>query len=176
MFGRRGRLGRKSKRSKQGSGSAGTRGGQQNGGADKDGVQVSEASKRDFVKSLWISCGKPQPCQWRQPGDGTISYIVGVMHPNVLKGSKDRARRYVADKLAVLCTADDAGIDLDIRGRKPGSGGHNRKMRAEDCSHDIALRDLMDWRLAQSKKMFKGTTHEKDFWLMTDGLLQWWHP
>ena len=61
------------------------------------------------------------------------------MHPNVLKGSKDRARRYVADKLAVLCTADDAGIDLDIRGRKPGSGGHNKKMRAEDCSHDIAL-------------------------------------
>ena len=38
------------------------------------------------------------------------------------------------------------------------------------------MRELVDWTLQQCTAMFKGSTHEDDWWLVRDGLLQWWHP
>jgi hypothetical protein len=95
---------------------------------------VSEFERRIAIKALWVAAGKPPAAEW-EGSDGVAGRIANELSPCVL--SATGGVRVVLSVLRECALADAQGDDY-FGGRKPGSGGHNKKM-------DVARTWL--WRL-----------------------------
>ena len=100
-----------------------------------DGVVVSEMERRIAIKTLWVAAGKPKAAEWQGHG-GLVPQIVERLSPFVL--SEKHGSKVVLAVLKRCAELDRKNQDYDGR-RKPGSGGHNKKMVVEDCLTDDAM-------------------------------------
>jgi hypothetical protein len=66
-----------------------------------------------------------------------------------------------------------ANADNPYKARWPDDW-YERIKKCSKMSQKFDVRDLMLWTKNQCEKMFKGSTHEDDWWVMRDGLNQWW--
>ena len=105
-------------------------------GESIDSVRLSEQERRIVIKGAWIAAGKPNPATW-VGCDGLAARIVKDSR-RLFKGPVRAVTDVVIPTLRECAVADNAGRDYNGE-RRAGSGGHNKKMRAEDWATDDAL-------------------------------------
>lgn len=99
------------------------------------GVQVNERERRIMIMCAWIEANRPGAADV-VGRDGLANYI-WRQHPRLFPG-RNSVRDVILPALLECVQADEEGRDYTGKRRK-GSGGHNIKMRVEDCRHDNAM-------------------------------------
>ena len=140
---------------------------------------VQTKKKLKFAGQIRVDCGIAAPTDKKtgeRMGVKSGMWFYGGSGQGNLLYAKDMDKRIEAENLRVK---GKKGVWKKYNSDNPyeeryGKGWLKKMKATSKFSQIFDVRDLMDWTLEQCTEMFKGSTHEDDWWVARDGLKQWW--